>query len=155
MKPSNIQVAVLLLFSCACGVAAWHLLAPSASAWQRVITPPSCIDGYADTEAGWQKLHQKHNKEYFGGKLRATTVISSDDPAKFGDEAETLWAGEVPTIKIAPSKMATLNAAELVLFHEECHVEGGPPQDGVDGHGPRWKGCMRRLALSGAFEDLW
>lgn len=117
--------------------------------------PVSCIDGYADTEAGWQKLYQKHNKEYFGGKLRKARVVSSEDPVKFGDLADTFWPGEEPLIMIAPSKMATLNAAELVLFHEQCHVEGGPPKDGVDNHGPRWKGCMRRLALSGAFEDLW
>lgn len=99
------------------------------------------------------------NDGYFDGKLPKTTVHYAEVPNEqdvigfsvcdMDDDAGPttceIWV--VPHYNIEPM------SANLTLAHEMCHVALYGKE--FDDHGPVWQGCMKRLAVEGAFEGSW
>ena len=93
------------------------------------------------------------NTEWFFNKLPVAKVYLSKPPCDNGCLGYTHKEDNgIYSIYIDPKMNPAGVERQLTLFHEMCHVEtyGADMQ-----HGPKWVGCMRRLAADGAFDYLW
>ena len=93
------------------------------------------------------------NDGYFDGDLPANVQIeyATDRNRPIG---QTTYATPI-SIFVNSYYDRSEREALLTEDHEMCHVyvyeTGGEAID----HGPRWVGCMHRLADEGAFDQLW
>ena len=101
------------------------------------------------------------NETYFDNKLPKDTrieihIIPPDREAKYTIGQTTPLGDGHYLIELDPRFNLSGNQEALTLDHEMCHVyleqrDG----DGDRNHGPRFQGCMQRLAIEHAFSDLW
>lgn len=98
------------------------------------------------------KQYQIDNDMYFEGKLPPATVRYEKMKDLMG---ETTMGADRADIVIDTESNVAVSTVRLTLFHEECHVKEWPKSAFEDEHGPRWQGCMQRLAREGAFAKIW
>jgi len=100
--------------------------------------------------------YRGYNEKYFNNSLPQNVIIShnlhDDRFMAYTEHTADGWYH----IEFNPKYEASTKQERFTLFHEQCHLEqmiSGEVE--FDDHGPKWQGCMHRLANEGAFEDLW
>lgn len=98
------------------------------------------------------KLYAEYNKLYFGGELPVIPVCWGRTSP--GTAAE-FWPGQDMRIVIHPTiKRCGLDKyTKILLLHECAHVKLRNRR--IKDHGRVWQKEMQRLALIGAFDELW
>jgi hypothetical protein len=105
-----------------------------------------------------QKWFDGLNEVYFNGTLAPTRVLYSSGPDGDSVIGETFCdinpnGGVIAcTIYINPKYNTVEAIAAETVIHESCHAA---VYNEYEDHGPRWQGCMKRLANQGAFEGVW
>lgn len=96
-----------------------------------------------------------YNTEYFYGALPKDTTVEYGDPGVDSSGGERMGATGKTNghFYIILNKKYTLapKVAHLTVLHESCHIIAWTE---FDEHGIRWRDCMHRLDLAGAFEGL-
>ena len=101
------------------------------------------------------------NETYFDNKLPKDTqieihVIPPDSDAEYTIGQTTPLGDGHYLIELDPRFNLSGNQEAMTLDHEMCHVYLDQRDgDGDAKHGPRFQGCMQRLAIENAFNDLW
>jgi SprT-like family protein len=107
------------------------------------------IHAHPDTtrvEADLLKLYEDYNCKYFGGQLPPIQIqVTHTDRRE-----DTSWSGEYDLASgiirlVSPAEVDDLGL-RTTLLHEMVHV--AVPED--DGHGPRFRAELQRLAEAGA-----
>ena len=99
------------------------------------------------------KQYQIDNDMWFEGKLPPAHVVLVHMKDLMG---QTSIDGDHVDVVLDSESNVTISTIRLTLFHEECHIEEWPgPNSTEDQHGPKWQGCMQRLAREGAFAKVW
>lgn len=120
-----------------------------------LFTEGDCVDSI-----DLHKLHDKHNKDFFQSKLPSDLITCWDktlipmDALGYTDQG----GPEGKTrIRLSPAMQGQLiNYAEMILFHEEVHVELRLSKEIWEpAHGPIFQVRMKELAKLGAFDELW
>lgn len=96
--------------------------------------------------ANW---YSSYNMQYFDDGLpRDTELVYGPLKDAMG---ETTRVGGRFRITIDKRWAPAEVTQEATLLHEMCHVETWTE---LDKHGPRWRTCVKRLQIAGAFDDL-
>jgi hypothetical protein len=106
---------------------------------------------------GW---YHQYNKKYFDNKLTSHVTVGWDleieadagrtHGVRFHPKEDGIDL-EVATIHLHPDKHVGSTDARFTLLHEMCHLRLLP----WTRHGKKFNDEMRRLAILGAFDDLW
>lgn len=88
-----------------------------------------------------------YNRRYFGNKLPADVTCIWLDAGPLGR-----WDSDINRIAINRKLKPWSKVWKETLLHEMAHVA---TDDEREGHGPRWRKEMLRLARIGAFDNLW
>jgi len=111
-----------------------------------------CLSLQAKDSKGLKHQYDEYNTGYFHGRLPKNTVIGwGPDP---GSYAYTTNDGGVFIINFSTSYNIGSRYEELTLLHEMCHVQEWNEAVKKNLHGPKWKVCMYKLKLAGAFDEL-
>ena len=103
---------------------------------------------------------QHYNDGWFDGALPQNTKILYYDAGPdfaIGETDQSTYADGTVQYVISVNSYYDRSPREALFteVHELCHeaidMKGGEFEE----HGPRWQGCMQRLAAAGAFENLW
>jgi hypothetical protein len=95
-----------------------------------------------------------YNAVYFGDRLPKNTILRYD--ASESNCGETFKAPDGTfRIVISPSCNVTQAEVILTLTHEMVHVDQWDINHDLGGHGPLFEYEMEKLALMGAFKDVW
>ena len=106
-----------------------------------------------------QRWYQRYNKKYFDNSLPSTVDVGWDleepdaartDAIVFKQEEDGI-AMTMACIRLDPKKHIGSTDARFSLLHEMCHLKLAPWAH----HGKKFNNEMRRLAMLGAFDDLW
>lgn len=103
-----------------------------------------------------QNFYDRANRLYFDGGLPNDTIVSLNDEIK-EKHGLTVGISDDDTkhtffmIYIHPDMHVTRQQVQMTLLHEMCHVKLYPYMK----HGKRFDDEMIRLAVRGAFRDLW
>jgi len=107
-----------------------------------------------------ERFYTEYNKQYFSSKLPQEMVVVWDDNllSVYGDYAFADRQGK--RIMVASEFQGLTDPTRIYILHEMTHFELWRQgieldTDGPDGHGPKFQSEMRRLALSGAFDEIW
>ena len=106
----------------------------------------------AQQEKELRAWYNDYNTAYFQGKLPLDTVI--DKGVRKGRYAETYKVGPKFHITFSTPYMQGQRYISLTLLHEMCHIQEWDEAFNGKEHGPKWKGCMYKLKLAGAFDEL-
>lgn len=102
-----------------------------------------------------QTLYEKFNKRWFGGQLPPAVVCwderVDEDSAGLTHGTELDPGVHQFTIRLHPDLKPFSKYKELILLHECVHVKLYPWMK----HGKRFHSEMKRLAIEGAFDELW
>jgi hypothetical protein len=99
------------------------------------------------------------NDDYFYGglpiqltKIEFADLSVVEDMAMIHHDGDGIWH-----IEIDPKLHATEKQGEMSLLHEMCHQDDKIKgiDEGLDSHNENFQACMQRLAVKGAFRDLW
>jgi hypothetical protein len=93
-------------------------------------------------------FYQAANSAYFGDRLPKDTVLDWSE-TRLTYMATTVYSDSKFHIMFNPTYIASTRYIHLTEYHEMCHIETWTEQP--DTHGPRWRTCMLRLDMSGAF----
>lgn len=109
---------------------------------------------------GLQTLFAEFNYRYFDGKLPTVPVRWSRCELRLGQLGSFQQDRDSRDrrILIATAIRRTRRGTAIVLLHEMGHLHLNPSPDSDlvgDGHGPEFQCEMLRLAMEGAFEELW
>jgi hypothetical protein len=105
------------------------------------------------------RWYTEYNKQFFENKLPVGILVGWDidepDAARlhaviFNKEEDGVDM-TTGTIRLDPNKHKGATDARFSLLHEMCHLRLAP----WNKHGKRFNNEMRRLAVEGAFDDLW
>jgi predicted SprT family Zn-dependent metalloprotease len=96
------------------------------------------------------KFYETANNAYFGDRLPKDTLI---DWTETGEAmARTDCSGGKCRISFNEKYIASERYIHITEYHEMCHIETWDEQDyETEYHGPRWRACMLRLDIAGAF----
>ena len=106
---------------------------------------------FSQTDKEIKDWYGEYNTMFFRGKLPKNIIIQrSTDPDFL---ARTTKIGDKFVITFSDSYKLGEILTELILLHEMCHVETW--DEAVIGrHGPKWRVCMLKLKMQGAFDEL-
>ncbi len=117
----------------------------------------------ADADSDLQAWYNGYNQKYFqhelpeAGSFSPPDVIIDfrlNDPDKMGVTVFGSVDGYIH-MSFNPAFIKSTKTLRLTMLHEMCHIEGFVEDVHELDHGPKWQGCMHRLANQGAFEELW
>jgi len=105
--------------------------------------------------------YRGYNETYFNNELPQTVIISHNLTDDTNMAITTPLTNGYYHIDFNPkfgyhTGKGTSITELRNLFHEMCHVEifvEGTVE--FDDHGPHWEGCMHRLAIQKALDNLW
>jgi hypothetical protein len=98
------------------------------------------------------KWYAGSNSAYFEDKLPKNTIIDWNETDS-RNMAVTYEDGEQFHISLNPYYVRASRTAWEVILHEQCHIEEYKEAE-KDEHGPRWRTCMLRLEMQGAYRPI-
>jgi predicted SprT family Zn-dependent metalloprotease len=105
-------------------------------------------------DARLTELYARFNVEDFDNQLPKDVLVYN-----VGDEeymGVTLRVGRTFKINIDPESNNTPRTEALTLKHEMCHVYIlHTIGETFDQHGEAWQDCMKHLAATDAFKEVW
>ena len=111
-----------------------------------------CLSLQAKDSKGLKHQYDEYNTGYFHGRLPKNIVINRrTDPSSY---AYTTKDDGVFIITFSKSYNTGSRYEELTLLHEMCHVQEWDEAEKTNLHGPKWRVCMYKLKLAGAFDEL-
>lgn len=135
------------LISLTCLLMMTLLLCPACSPQQKATLP--------FTPGDLQDIYQSYNRQYWGGKLPAATVVWTGLKDRFG-ETEEEDDGRF-LVRLDSVKNQERNVAKTTILHEMCHIRTWKEtchQTGKRDDCRRWLAELHRIMLEGAFDDL-
>jgi len=111
-----------------------------------------CLSLQAEDPKELKHQYDGYNTAYFHGKLPKDTLISKrTDPSSY---AYTTNKNGVFIITFSKSYNLGQRYDELTLLHEMCHIQEWDEAVKMQLHGPKWRVCMYKLKMAGAFDEL-
>lgn len=104
-----------------------------------------------------QNWYKSYNEDFFNGKLPENVIITYDEhDERFMAQTNKQIFSDGFKIDLNPDYAKAARVSLYLILHEMCHeyAWGESQGDKAIEHGPKWRTCMVRLDVSGAFKPL-
>lgn len=97
-----------------------------------------------------------YNDTLFQNELPADVDVEWADLSAYRAMGMTFNDGKHYKIDIDDKYNPAETTRNETLIHEMCHIEVSYVEgDEIDDHGPKWQGCMLRIAEHHGFDQIW